>query len=67
MRHVYAEHPRKRLPASLEELLDEAVKEDAGFAEGDEDDAAMVDKLRSDTAAERYGLDIGPTVAMESA
>lgn len=62
-----AEHPRKRLPASLEELLDEAVKEDVGFAEGDEDDLAMIDKLRSDTAADRYGLDMGPTVAMESA
>ena len=54
-----AEHPRKRLPRSLEELLDEAVKSDVGkgtFDETTDDDSAMVDKLRSDVAADRSGL-----------
>ena len=56
-----AEHPRKGYARSLAELLDEAVKEDVqDFGEGTEDDAAMVDKLRSDVAADRYGLDISP-------
>ena len=37
------------------------MKEDArGFGAGDEDDAAMAEKLRSDVAADRYGLDVSP-------
>ena len=54
-----AEHPRKRLPQSLEELLDEAVKSDVSrvaFDETTDDDSAMIDKLRSDVAADRYGI-----------
>ena len=54
-----AEHPRKRLPRSLEELLDEAVKSDVGkgaFDETTDDDSTMVDKLRSDVAADRSGI-----------
>ncbi|CAL5223803.1 g6374 [Coccomyxa viridis] len=55
------EHPRKGYARSLAQLLDEAVKEDAqDFGAGDEDDAAMVEKLRSDVAADRYGLDVSP-------
>ena len=56
---VCAEHPRKGYARSLAELLDEAVKEDAqDWSAGDEDDAARVEKLRSDVAADRYGLDV---------
>ena len=62
---VCAEHPPKRLPSSLDELLDEAMKEDLGsinYEEGNEDDSAMIDKLRSDLSADRYGIDISPAV-----
>ena len=38
------------------------MKEDAqGFGtRATEDDAAMAEKLRSDVAADRYGLDVSP-------
>ena len=32
------------------------------FEEGNEDDSAMIDKLRSDLSADRYGIDISPAV-----
>ena len=61
LKSVHAEHPRKGYARSLAELLDEAVHEDLQeFPGADEDDAINVEKLRSDVAADRFGLDLSP-------
>ena len=63
-----AEHQFKNMPQSLAEMLDRAVKEDLGpegFGEGTDDDAVMIDKLRSDVAANRYGIDLSPVLGEE--
>ena len=61
----HAVHPRKGYARSLAEMLDEALREDLGqdaYDAGGEDDSAMVNKLRSNVSAHRYGIDISPAV-----
>ena len=54
---------------SLKELLDDAVKRDLGkemlHEAGNEQDSAMIDKLRRDVLADCYGIDLTPAVQGE--
>jgi len=62
---VHAGYQFKNLPQSLIELLDEAVKQDLGvdaFGKVSDDDAAVIDKLRSNIAADRLGINISPVL-----
>ena len=52
-------------PQSVAELLDQADKEDLdpeAYGKGTDDDAAMIDKLRTNGAADRYAMDTPPAL-----